>query len=95
MATEQDGRETTDAADGLGSEVRAAILEVAPDLDMERLRPDRDLRVDFGLDSIDVLNVAAAIQERTGIEIPEADLSGLDTVGDLLRYIERRRGGAT
>jgi len=70
--------------------VREAILEVAPDLDVEVLEPATDLRSEIGLDSIDLLNIAAAIQERTGFEIPEAAISGLETVGDLIGFVAAR-----
>ena len=63
------------------------ILDVAPDLTREDLSPDVDLRYDLGLDSIDSLNIANGIAERTGLEIPEIDRAGLRNVQTLLDYI--------
>lgn len=67
-----------------------AILEVAPDLSLEDLEPSVDLHGDLGLDSIDLLNIASAIGQRTGIEIPESEYSAFRTVADIIGSVERR-----
>jgi len=74
------------------SEVIDAIIEIAPDLCIADLELTVDLRHDLGLDSIDLLNIAAAISERTGLEIPESDYSRLNTVRDLVEFVEELAG---
>jgi len=71
------------------NEVRAAIVEVAPDLEPDDLESSIDLHEDIGLDSIDLLNIASAIAERIGFTIPESEISRLNTVGDLVEFIEQ------
>jgi acyl carrier protein len=71
------------------NEVRAAIVEVAPDLEPDDLELSIDLHEDVGLDSIDLLNIASAIAERIGFTIPESEISRLNTVGDLVEFIEQ------
>jgi acyl carrier protein len=65
-----------------------SILEVAPDLSEGDLAADVDLHGDLGLDSIDLVNIAASIAGRTGFEIPDSELAGLHTVGDLVTFVE-------
>jgi acyl carrier protein len=69
--------------------VAAALSIVAPDVDPADL--DADLHDDLGLDSMDLLNVAAAIAERSGIEIPERDYPGLRTIRQVADYLDAHR----
>jgi acyl carrier protein len=62
--------------------VRAAITRIAPDVDVER-------RGELDLDSMDFLNVLAAIAERTGIEVPERDYPQVATFCGLVDYLTR------
>jgi acyl carrier protein len=68
--------------------VVAAIAAVAPDVDVATLDPDADLRDVAGLDSMDFLNVVAAIHTATGLEIPERDYPLLGTLGGFVAYVE-------
>jgi acyl carrier protein len=80
-------------------ELRAIVLdalrEVAPEADLERLDPAADLREELEIDSMDVLNLAIAIHERTGVEIPEADYAKLRSLADGVAYLRRRLGLAS
>lgn len=49
---------------------------------------------DLGADSLDVIELVMALEERFGIEIPDADVAPLHTVGHLVVYLERRTGAA-
>jgi len=92
MSPENDPGHDSQEEIGIDASIREqvldAILEIAPDLGQDDLEPNADLRSEIGLDSIDLLNIASAIGERTGFEIPEADLPRLHSVGDLVGYIE-------
>ncbi|HEU4423509.1 MAG TPA: phosphopantetheine-binding protein, partial [Pilimelia sp.] len=46
--------------------VRAALHEVAPDVDLATLRPEDDLRETLGLDSLDFLQIVELLSERSG-----------------------------
>jgi acyl carrier protein len=59
--------------DALGKGFLAELTAVAPDLDPAAIGPDDDLQDDLGLDSMDVLNLVAALHRRWGLPIPEAD----------------------
>jgi acyl carrier protein len=70
--------------------VAAAIADIAPDVDPAEL--DADLHDDLGLDSMDLLNLTAAVVQRSGVEIPERDLPELRTLRRLEEYLVARWG---
>lgn len=67
--------------------VRRCLAEIAPDADVSGLAPDTPLRQALDLDSMDVLNLVAAIADDAGIEIPDRDVGGLKTLDDVAEYI--------
>lgn len=85
--------------DEIRSAVLATIASIAPEADVQRIRPDRPLRQQIDLDSIDWLNVVAGLCERLCVEIPEADYGRLATVDSIVAYLtagraERRRAAS-
>ncbi len=67
--------------------VISVLTEVAPDIDPVAIDPDVDLVEQLDIDSMDFLNVVVAINERTGIEIPERDYPKLSTLRDAVSYL--------
>ena len=68
----------------------AAHLDVHP----AEIRPEQNLRTDWGLDDIELNVIALRIEEREEIEIRVRDLEALHTVGQLIalvRSISRRK----
>jgi acyl carrier protein len=45
---------------------------------------------DLGIDSLGFLEVQVELQQRFGIEIPEADAAGITTLGGTVDYVNRR-----
>jgi acyl carrier protein len=70
-----------------------ALQQVAPEADLAHLDAAVDLREELEIDSMDVLNLAIAIHERTGVEIPEQDYAELRSLADGVAYLSRRMGG--
>ena len=56
-----------------------------------RSTPTTRLREQLDLDSMDFLNVIAALNERTGVDVPEADYPQLATIGSAADYLATRR----
>ncbi|MGZ6672205.1 MAG: acyl carrier protein [Solirubrobacteraceae bacterium] len=48
------------------------------------------MREDLELDSMDILNLVVAINEATGIDVPEQDYGELTTVATIVRYLDAR-----
>jgi acyl carrier protein len=63
------------------------LREIAPETEPEKLRPDQTIRETLDIDSFDFLKFLIALNEKTGIEIPEADYGKLDTLDAMLRYL--------
>jgi acyl carrier protein len=51
------------------------------------VEPQMDLSRDFGLDSLDILELVSALETRFGIEMPDDVFEAVSTVGDLHRYM--------
>ncbi len=52
--------------------------------------PGADIREDFDLDSIDMVDIIMDIEDEFGVEISEDDIDNLITVKDVVDYIEAR-----
>ena len=73
--------------------VFAALQGIAPEVEPDTLRGDRPLRDEVDLDSMDWLRFLAALHQRLGVNIPEADYQQLTTMNVLLAYLARRLAG--
>ena len=74
------------------SNIEAILQEelhrIAPDIDIEAIERDEDLREEFDIDSIDFLNLVIAIGKRFKIELPEADYPKMDTYNAMIAYLK-------
>ena len=70
--------------------ILAAIAEVAPDADLSAIDPTAALTEQLELDSMDFLNVVVAVNEATGVEIPERDYPELSTLDRFAAYLADR-----
>jgi acyl carrier protein len=72
-------------------EALLAILEdIAPEADFDQIAPGEDVREALDIDSFDFLNVLIALNEQTGVEIPEADYGQLISINDIVTYVLAR-----
>lgn len=73
------------------SELRAFIVEeienVAPDVNAAAVADDADLREALDLDSMDIFNIVAALSQRFKIDIPDAAVPELTTLGNMVAYL--------
>jgi acyl carrier protein len=77
-------------ATDIQADVVAIVAEVA-DLPPVEVLPDRALRADLGVDSLAMVEVVVAVEEKFAVRIPDQDASHLVTVGDFVSYVERAR----
>jgi len=77
-------------------EIRAAYIEelinVAPDLEPDMIGGGDHIQDDLELDSMDVLNLVSALHKRFGVDIPEAEYPGIETVDKATEYLASRLG---
>jgi acyl carrier protein len=63
-------------------------------IDADRLRDQTRFRDDLGADRLDRLELVIAIEDQiAGIEIDDVAVDKIDTVGDLMRFIENVDSG--
>jgi acyl carrier protein len=67
----------------------ATYFEVSP----AQVKPDQQLRRDWGVDPVELNVIALRIEEREDVEIRARDLENVDTVGQLIALVRaiRRR----
>lgn len=68
------------------------LHKIAPEVDPNEIDPAIDLREQIDLDSMDILNLAVAIHEATGIDIPEADYPQMVSLNGCVAYLQSRTG---
>ena len=75
---------TNDEATAL---LAATLHKIAPEVDLAAVDPGLPLQEVADLDSMDFLNLVAAIRDSTGIEIPFRDYPRLSTLSLFVSYL--------
>lgn len=78
----------TEAA--LREAVLAALHRVVPDVTVDTVRAEIDLRAQVDMDSIDYLRFLVAVHDATGVDIPENEYRQVRTLDGLVAYLLRR-----
>jgi acyl carrier protein len=53
---------------------------------------DKSFTDDLDVDSLSMVEVVMAAEDKWGVKIPDEELKNLRTVGDAVAYIEKARG---
>ena len=72
-------------------EVRAGLAEIlneVADVDASDVTDDKSFTDDLDVDSLSMVEVAMAAEEKFGVKIPDDELPKLKTVGDAVNYIQ-------
>jgi acyl carrier protein len=77
-----------DEAIGALREVAVEILSVEPDQVTEGAR----FKEDLDADSLDLVELVMALEEEFGVEVPEEELEGVETVGQAYDLIAGKLG---
>ena len=54
----------------------------------DKVTPDAKFIEDLGADSLDTVELVMALEEEFGQEIPDEEAEKLQSVGDVIKYIE-------
>ena len=68
------------------------LLAMASPKEIEEITPEKHLISDLEMDSFVLMEVVMAFEDEFGVEIPDRDLRLLDTVEDVLIYLEDKTG---
>jgi acyl carrier protein len=66
------------------------LRRVAPEADPAAADPDGALQEELDLDSMDFLNLVAALDDETGISVPERDYPRLASINGFVDYLAER-----
>lgn len=67
------------------------LKKIAPDTEPSTLKPNENIRETLNIDSFDSLQFIVALNEKTGIEIPEEDYGKITTLQALTAYIKNKK----
>ena len=76
-------------------EIIDIIQFIAPDEDTSGLDPDKALRDQLDLDSMDFLDIIMELRKRHKIQVPEADYPAFGTLTGSVEYLEPILGQST
>ena len=54
----------------------------------DQVTPEAKFIEDLGADSLDTVELVMALEEEFGLEIPDEEAEKLQTVGDVIKYVE-------
>jgi acyl carrier protein len=58
------------------------------DVEEDKVALESSIVDDLGADSLDVVDLVMSLEEEFDLEIPDEDVEGMKTVGDMVKYIE-------
>ncbi|MGF7234863.1 MAG: acyl carrier protein [Frankia sp.] len=67
----------------------AEILEEVAGVNPADVTPEKTFIDDLDVDSLSMVEVVVAAEEKFDVKIPDEDVKGLRTVGDAVSYIRR------
>ena len=70
--------------------VRAIIVEQLG-VNADQVTPEAKFIEDLGADSLDTVELVMALEEEFGNEIPDDQAEKLQSVGDVIKYIEETK----
>jgi len=70
--------------------VKEVVVEQL-DVSVDEVKEDSKFVEDLGADSLDVVELVMALEEKFDIEIPDDEAEKIMTVGDAVKYIEANK----
>ena len=66
------------------------IIVAQMDCDPASINEDTNITDDIGCDSLDVVEMLMAVEEKYGVELDNDEAIGIKTVGEVVRLIENK-----
>jgi acyl carrier protein len=75
-------------------EIRAGLAEILEEIagiTPDGLSDEKSFTEDLDVDSLSMVEVMVAAEEKFGVRIPDEEMQELSTVGDAIAYIDKAR----
>jgi len=70
------------------------IVEEIAGVPADEVTPNKSFVEDLDIDSLSMVEIAVAAQDKFGVEIPDDQLKDLATVQDVVNYVAKNSGGS-
>ncbi|RVZ88607.1 acyl carrier protein [Helicobacter pylori] len=87
---QQNNNKTFNTNDTNLFETIQAVIAEQLEIDVSQVTPEAKFVKDLGVDSLDIVELIMALEERFGIEIFDEQAEKIVNVGDVMRYIEKQ-----
>ena len=67
----------------------ATIVNEVAGVPVEDVQPDKSFVDDLDIDSLSMVEVVMAAEDKWGVKIPDSEVKHLKTVGDAVAYIQK------
>jgi acyl carrier protein len=77
-------------------EIRSSLAEIVNEIagiPVEDVQLDKSFTDDLDVDSLSMVEVVVAAEEKFTVKIPDDEVKNLKTVGDAVAFIERAQNG--
>jgi acyl carrier protein len=78
-------------------DIRSGLADIVNDvagIPADDVQLDKSFTDDLDVDSLSMVEVVVAAEEKFDVKIPDDEVKNLNTVGDAVAFIERARSGA-
>jgi len=72
----------------------AEIIDEVAGVPADQVTPEKTFVDDLDIDSLSMVEIAVAAQDKFGVEIPDDQLKDLKTVQDVIDYVRRTSASA-
>ncbi len=70
------------------------IIDEVAGVPAEEVTPEKSFVGDLGIDSLSMVEIAVAAQDKFGVEIPDDQLKDLTTVQDVIEFVRKAEASA-
>ena len=70
------------------------IIEEIAGVPADEVTPSKSFVDDLDIDSLSMVEIAVAAQDKFGVEIPDEQLKDLTTVQDVVNFVTKNAGGS-
>jgi acyl carrier protein len=70
------------------------IVEEIAGVPADEVTPSKSFVDDLDIDSLSMVEIAVAAQDKFGVEIPDEQLKDLTTVQDVVNFVTKNSGGS-